>query len=47
MEQIKDSPKQFIKAEAKPGAGLDVVTVTAEVQSTKLKSMLAGLKKND
>ena len=44
MEQIKDNPKQFIKPEAKPGQGLDVATVSAEVQSTKLKSMLAGLK---
>ena len=44
MEQIKDNPKQFIKPEAKPGQGLDMPTVSAEVQSTKLKSMLAGLK---
>jgi KaiC/GvpD/RAD55 family RecA-like ATPase len=44
MDQIKDNPKQFIKPEAKPGMGLDVPTVTAEVQSNKLKSMLAGLK---
>ena len=46
MDQIKnnDPPKQFPKPEAKPGMGLDVPTVSAEVQSTKLKSMLAGLK---
>jgi len=46
MEQIKDNPRQFIKPEAKPGQGLDVATVSAEVQSSKLKSMLAGLKSN-
>ena len=46
MDQIKnnDPPKQFPKPEAKPGMGLEVPTVSAEVQSTKLKSMLAGLK---
>ena len=44
MEQIKDNPRQFIKPEAKPGQGLDMPAVSAEVQSTKLKSMLAGLK---
>jgi len=44
MEQIKDNPRQFIKPEAKPGQGLDMPAVQAEVQSTKLKSMLAGLK---
>jgi hypothetical protein len=44
MDQIKDNPRQFIKPEAKPGMGLDIPTVTAEAQSNKLKSMLAGLK---
>jgi len=44
MEQIKDNPRQFIKPEAKPGQGLDMPAISAEVQSTKLKSMLAGLK---
>ena len=38
------SPRQFIKPQARPGQGLDIPTVSAEVQSTKLKSMLAGLK---
>ena len=45
MDQIRgDGAKQFPRPEAKPGMGLDVPTVGAEVQSTKLKSMLAGLK---
>jgi KaiC/GvpD/RAD55 family RecA-like ATPase len=44
MDQIKDPVKQLPKPEARPGAGLDVPTVTAEAQSNKLKSMLAGLK---
>jgi KaiC/GvpD/RAD55 family RecA-like ATPase len=44
MDQIKDPAKQMPKIEAKPGSGLNIPTVTAEVQSTKLKSMLAGLK---
>jgi KaiC/GvpD/RAD55 family RecA-like ATPase len=44
MDQIKDPVRQLPKPEAKPGQGLDVPTVTAEIQSSKLKSMLAGLK---
>lgn len=44
MDQIKDSPKQFIKPEAKPGMGLDIPNASGEAQSTKLKNMLAGLK---
>ena len=45
MDQIRgDGAKQFPRPEAKPGAGLDIPTVSAEAQSTKLKSMLAGLK---
>ena len=45
MDQIRgDGAKQFPRPEAKPGMGLDVPTVSAEAQSTKLKSMLAGLK---
>ena len=44
MDQIKDPVKQIARPEAKPGAGLDVATVSAEAQSSKLKSMLAGLK---
>jgi hypothetical protein len=40
MDQIKDPAKQMPKIEAKPGSGLNIPTVTAEVQSTKLKSML-------
>ena len=44
MEQIKDNPKQATKSETRPGQGTDIPVATAEVQSTKLKNMLASLK---
>jgi KaiC/GvpD/RAD55 family RecA-like ATPase len=44
MDQIRDPVKQFPKSETKPNTTLDMTTVTAEVQSSKLKNMLASLK---
>jgi hypothetical protein len=44
MDQIRGDTKTLPRPEARPGAGLDIPTVSAEVQSSKLKSMLAGLK---
>ena len=44
MDQIRGDTKTLPRPEARPGTGLDIPTVSAEVQSSKLKSMLAGLK---